>query len=113
MIAQIEDHGLRWTVVLAVAVGLFAIRLSFIQLFEWADEVPTSIERLLRLVPPAVLAGLVVPDIVVVDGGLALDPGNDRLIAGLVAVVAAWWTEDILRTLVVGMGALWALAFLL
>lgn len=106
------DGGLRWLIVAAVTVGLFAVRLSFMQLFQWADDIPDEVDRLLRLVPPAVLAALVVPDVVFIDGGLALSPANHRLLAGAVAVVVAWYTEDILRTLLVGMGVLWILTFL-
>lgn len=113
MTAAVDGTTLRWVIVVAVAVGLFAIRLSFMQLFEWADNIPTEVDRLLRLVPPAVLAALVVPDLTFLEGQLVLTPGNDRLIAGVIAVAVAWYTEDILRTLVVGMGALWALTFLL
>ena len=95
----------RWGVVVAIAVGLFLIRLSFIQLFELADEIPPSVERLLRLVPAAVLAARLL-----VDGALA--PGSDRMLAGLVGLAVAWRTADILRTLVAGMAALWVLTFL-
>lgn len=104
---------LRWAIVGGVAVGVFAIRLSFIQAVELADDIPGWAENLLRLVPPAVLAALVVPDVAFAGGELALGVGNDRLLAAAVAVVVAWRTEDILRTLVAGMGALWALRFLL
>lgn len=112
MIGPLDGFMLRWLVVITVTVGLFGIRLSFIQLFEWADEIPTWSERLLRLVPPAVLASLVVPDLVFLDGQLVLTTGNDRLIAGLIAIIAAWRTEDILKTLVAGMGTFWILKFL-
>ena len=113
MTGALDGPLLRWLVVVAVAAGLFGVRLSFIQVFEWAEEIPGWVERFLRLVPAAVLAALVVPDLVFLDGALALSPGNDRIPAAAVAAVVAWRTEDILWTLVVGMSALWLLTFVL
>lgn len=98
-----------WLAILAIGAGTFLIRFSFIYLFEYLSEVPEDLERALRFVPPAVLAALVVPAVVVIDGSTALSPGNDRLVAATVAAVVAWRTEDILATIAVGLVALVAL----
>ena len=104
--------GVAWTVVVVAAVGTFFIRVSFVEVL--ADrEVPPRIEAALRFVPPAVLAALVLPKLLLVDGAITVAPENPRLLAGLVAAVAAFYTEDMFATVVVGMGALWALTFLL
>lgn len=58
------------------------------------------------------LAALVLPKLLLVDGSLAVSPGNHRLVAGLVAGVVAFYTEDMLWTVGVGMGVLWALTWL-
>lgn len=94
-----------WAVIAAVAAGTFAFRFSFVYLVEHVDEVPPLAERALRYVAPAVLAALVAPSLLVVDGQIAV-VGNDRLLAGLVGAVVAWRTESIIWTMVAGVGAL-------
>ncbi|MGB9963416.1 AzlD domain-containing protein [Halobacterium sp. CBA1126] len=99
-----------WLVVAAAAAGTYALRVSFIALFGRLDDVPPRVERVLSYVPPAVLAALVLPELVLSDGALAVSLGNDRLLAGAIAAVVAWRTEDMLATVVVGMAALYALS---
>ena len=96
---------------LAVLVGLvtLAFRLSFIEAFASADGVPPNVRAALRYVPPAVLAALVLPAFLLVDGSVAIEPGNDRLLAGGVAALVAWRTGSVLGTLVVGMTVLYLL----
>lgn len=100
-----------WAVILAIGVGTFAFRFSFIGLSERIGEVPPPAERALEFVPAAVLAALVLPALVVVDGAVTVG-GNDRLLAGSFAAVVAWRTEDILATIVAGVGALLVLQML-
>lgn len=101
-----------WFVVLVVGAGTFAIRLSFIELFGWLDDVPPDVERALRYVPPAVLAALVVPELVLVDGALVLHPANGRLLAGVVTALVAWRADNLAVTLGAGMAAIWAFEYL-
>lgn len=98
-----------WPAIVVIGIGTFLFRFSFFFLFEHVSEVPDGVERALRFVPPAVLAALVVPAIVIVDGSPAVSVGNERLIAAALAAVVAWRTENILATIVVGMAALIAL----
>ena len=101
-----------WGVILTVGLLTYAIRLSFVPLVGWIDEMPSLAEDALRYVPAAVLAALVVPAVVTVDpgtGGLAVD----RLLAGSVAAIVAWRTEDILATMSAGMAVLWVVRFVL
>lgn len=99
-----------WLVVVGAAVGSYLLRVSFIALFGRVSEVPPRVKRVLSFVPPAVLAALVLPALVLQDGALAIAVGNDRLLAGGVAAVVAWYTEDMLPTVVVGMLVLYALS---
>lgn len=95
-------------VIAVVGVLTYAIRLSFVALFGRLADVPPTLERALRYVPPAVLAALVLPALVSVQpatGTVAVD----RLGAGLLAAVVAWRTENVLATMTVGMGALWTI----
>lgn len=100
-----------WGVVLAAGVATFAIRGSFVYLFGRIDEVPASVTRTLRYVPPAVFAALVAPSLVVVEGSVAVGPGNERLLAGVVAAAATWYADSLLVTISVGMVTLWLLRF--
>ena len=105
--------ALVWTAVLAIAVGTWAFRASFVFLFGYLDEVPPRVDRVLRFIPAAVITAIIAPRLLLVDGSLAVGPGNERLLAGAVAVVVAWYTENIFATIAVGMVVLWLFVFLL
>ncbi|MDS0282833.1 AzlD domain-containing protein [Haloarcula onubensis] len=101
-----------WGLIAVIGVVTFLIRLSFIGLFGYLDEIPTRLERGLRFVPAAVLAALVLPSFLTLDsgaGGVALD----RLAAGTVAGGVAWRTEDVFMTIGAGMATLWVVRFAL
>lgn len=106
------DPGTIWVVVAGVSVGTFALRASFLLGIDRLGELPTAAERVLPLVPTAVLAALIAPNLLVVDGALAISLGNERLLAGAVGLTVAWYTEDILATVGAGMAALWLLLWL-
>lgn len=99
-----------WVVIAGAAVGTYALRLSFIELLGFVDEVPPLLERALAFVPAAVLAALVLPDLLSA-GGPPLSAGYERLVAGGLAAAVAWKTEDMLATITVGMVALWLLTW--
>jgi branched-subunit amino acid transport protein len=101
-----------WLAVVAIGVVTFAFRASFVALFGYIDTVPPALERALRYVPPAVLAALVAPDLLVVEPTLGGTLADGRLLAGVVAAGVAWRTEDLLWTIVAGMVTLWAVRFL-
>lgn len=63
--------------------------------------------QLLSYVPPAVLAALIAPEVLLQHGQLALSPGNPRLLATLVAIAVALYTRSVLATIALGMLALW------
>jgi branched-subunit amino acid transport protein len=94
-----------WSLIVAMAVVTFALRVTFLLLHE-RISFPPLVRRALRYVPYAVLAALVVPA-VLNPGGAEQAPGVDRILAGLVGAVVAWRTGSVLLTLLVGMAALW------
>jgi branched-subunit amino acid transport protein len=98
-----------WMPALALA-GLvtFATRLSFIALLGRV-RTPPLVARALRLVPPAILSAIILPELVVRNGVPDLSPGNLRLAAGVVAAGVALSTRNVLLTIAAGMGALWGL----
>lgn len=105
------DPGTIWLVVTAVAAVSLAFRLSFFLLFSRVETVPTWAERVLYFVGPAVIAALVLPSVLIVDGTVAfLTP---EVAAALVAALVAWRTENIAATVGAGMVVLWALTWAL
>ena len=100
-----------WLRFLAMAVGTFALRFSFIYLFGKVD-MPDWLRRALRFVPASVLAALVFPALTYPNGALDLSLGNVRLLAGLGGALVAWRTKNVLWTIVVGMVLFWVLGAL-
>lgn len=106
------DPAAVWVAIAVLAAGTYALRASFLLGAGLVSDLPPPARDALELVPVAVLAGLVAPALVLVDGSLALGAGNPRVLAGGLAVVVAWRTESLLLTVGVGMGALWVLQWL-
>lgn len=101
-----------WALIVVIGALTFLIRVSFIALFGYLDEIPSQIKRVLRFVPAAVLAALVLPSLITMEpetGGVAVD----KLVAGLVAGAVAWQTENVLMTIGAGMVTLWVVRFVL
>lgn len=107
------DDTLVWVAIVAIAFGTWAFRASFVFLFGYVESVPPQVDRALQFVPPALLAAIIGPKLLLLDGTLALGPGNERLLAGIVAMAVAWYTEHMVATIVAGMLALWGFTFLL
>lgn len=100
-----------WATIVVIGVATYSIRLSFIYLFGRIEAVPPNVKRVLQFVPPAVLAALTIPAIVTLQPTVAETVLDARLIAGLVAGIVAWRTENVLATIVAGMGSLWIVRF--
>lgn len=98
-------------VIILVAISAYLFRLSFFVIFDRIDDVPEWGDRVLRYVAPAVLAALVFPQIMYIDGSVSLL--NPRLIAGTVAGVVAWKTENLAVIVTVGMVVFWIVSGML
>jgi branched-subunit amino acid transport protein len=94
-----------WLLMLAGGLITFAIRFVLIFLFG-KFEIPQTLRRALHYVPPAVLSAIVFPELFLRDGHIVLALGNTRLLAGLVAIIVAWFSKNTLLTIVAGMVAL-------
>ncbi|GAB4493062.1 MAG: hypothetical protein Fur0016_20990 [Anaerolineales bacterium] len=97
-----------WLLFLAIGLGTFSLRFSFIYFFG-KISMPAWLQRALQYVPPAVLAALVFPALTHPAGTLDLSLNNLRLLAGLGAAIVAWKTRNVLWTLATGMTLLWIL----
>jgi branched-subunit amino acid transport protein len=98
---------LLWALIGSIGLGTWLIRLSFLALLDRVERVPPALGRVLRFIPAAVIAALVLPALTHATG--EFDLGTDRFAAGLIAAVVAWRTRSVLATIAVGMGALWSL----
>ena len=90
-----------WPVILISGAGTYAMRASFLAAAHRLAEVPPVLARVLRQIPPAALAAIVLPALIRPDG--EVDLFQPRLLAGLVAALVAWRTRNVGLTLVVGM----------
>jgi len=101
-----------WLVMVFGGLITFGIRFSFIYLFGRL-KIPETMRKALHYVPPAVLSAIIFPELFLRDGVLNLSFDNYRLFAGLVAIVVAWFSKNILITIIAGMIALFLLQFFL
>ena len=91
-----------WLTIVVAGLATFSMRAVFLAFAHRLAEVPPNVQRVLRQIPPAALAALIGPELLRPQG--RFDLWQSHLLAGLVAVVVAWRTRNILLTLVVGMG---------
>lgn len=101
-----------WGLFVAVGVGTFAMRLSFIELYGQL-RVPPLVSRALTYVPASVLAALVLPAVMYPNGPDRFDLANPQIPAAAIAAWVAWKTRNTLLTLAVGMAVLWGSKWLL
>jgi branched-subunit amino acid transport protein len=94
-----------WVMILGLGATSLATRGSFV-LFLTRFEVPRTVQRALRFVPPAVFTALLVPELVFARGSLHVGLDNVTLVAALVAAPVAWRTKSTTATILVGMAAL-------
>ena len=88
-----------WIVIVAVSLVTFALRASFVLVAD-PHRFPQAFRRALAYVPPAVLAAIIAP-------GLLMPIDIARCIAGLVAFVVAARLRHPLAAIAVGMPVLW------
>jgi branched-subunit amino acid transport protein len=92
--------------IIAIGVGTYLTRLSFIWLADRVDKF-AHLQKALKFVPVAVLPAIVMPALLCHDGALDISPGNGRLVGGVVAILVARLTKNVLWTTIAGMGTLW------
>jgi branched-subunit amino acid transport protein len=103
-----------WLLIVAMGALTLALRASGILLLG-PRGIPDVVRRALRFVPPAVLAAIVLPELLR-KGAAAAAPGEAaalaglasafdpaRVIAGACAALVAWRTRSVVWTLLVGM----------
>ena len=101
-----------WLVMLIGGLITFGMRFSLIFLFGKFD-IPETLRKALHYVPPAVLSAIVFPELLYRSNQLNISLGNTRLLAGIVAILVAWFSKNTLLTILAGMIALFALQVLI
>jgi branched-subunit amino acid transport protein len=102
-----------WGAVIAIGVGTYLTRLSFIGAFG-ERAMPAWLERPLRYVAPSVLAAIVLPAVVMPEGAVDLLPAtNPRFLAAIIAAAVAFKWRNVSLVIAVGMTSLWVLDWLL
>jgi branched-subunit amino acid transport protein len=102
-----------WLVMLLGGLITFGMRFSLIYLLaEGRFHIPEAMRRALHYVPPAVLSALIFPALFLPDNVLDLSFNNHYLLAGLLAIIVAWFSKNTLLTIVAGMLVLFFLQLL-
>lgn len=99
-----------WLIIVLAGAITFSHRAAFIMLGSRL-RMPPFLRRSLTYVPPAVLAAIVGPALVV-DSGVAVGPFDARLLALIGAGLVAWRARNLMITFVAGMALLWLLVAL-
>jgi len=94
-----------WLIMIAVGILTFATRISFIVLLDrWRP--PPVIRRALHFIPVSVLTAIIFPELLMPKGYFDISLDNLRLLAGVIAILIAWKTKNVVWTIISGMGAL-------
>ena len=99
------SQGWLWVTITVVGLLTWGLRLSFI-VFMGKMQVSLIVQRGLRFVPIAVLSALIAPALFFKGGSLDVSLSNIRLIAGILAILVAWRTKNVLLTIFSGMACL-------
>ncbi|MCA0352650.1 MAG: AzlD domain-containing protein [Chloroflexi bacterium] len=89
----------QWLTIVIIGLLTFGIRYSFIALFGNAN-VPEIIKRGLRFVPAAVLAAIIASELAL--NNAQIDLLSPKMAAGGIAIIVAWYTRQVIPTLVAG-----------
>lgn len=96
-----------WLAIILAGAGTFAMRASFLAAANRMAEVPPWADRILRQIPPAALAAIILPALMRPEG--TIDLFQPRLTAGVLAALIAWKSRNVVLTLSLGIGGLMAL----
>jgi branched-subunit amino acid transport protein len=100
-----------WLVIIFSGLANFASRFSMIGIFR-DKSLPRIIRQLLTYIAPSVLAAIILPAVLLVEGQLSVG-GNPQVPAFIIAVAVALFTRNVIVIIASGMAALWVLTALL
>ncbi|HEX7249168.1 MAG TPA: AzlD domain-containing protein [Burkholderiales bacterium] len=94
-----------WLTLAGMAIVTFLLRTSFL-LLPAGIETPPLLRRALRYVPAAVLTAIWAPELLLKDQVISVGLGNEKLLAGMVAIAVAWRWRMTSLTIAAGLAAL-------
>ena len=97
-----------WIIILGMGLITHSQRLSMI-VGSGRLAINDPLRRALRFAPAAVLSAIILPEMLQPGGSLDISIGNERMLAGLVAIIVAWRTQNMILTVAVGLIVLWIL----
>ena len=95
-----------WLYVALLGILTFGIRWSFLA-GSGGGQVHPALQSMMQFIPAAVFASLSIPPLVFVKSGAYLFHDPERLVAGLVGLIVAYRSRNVLVTISAGMGTLW------
>jgi branched-subunit amino acid transport protein len=106
-----HETGFAWALIVGMALTAFMLRAAFV-LPGSRLRLPPRVEQVLRYAPAAALMAIIVPDVAMSQGTLAIAIHNPRFVAGVVAFAVAVATRSIILTILAGMLVLTAVRLL-
>jgi len=100
-----------WTIIIALGIGTFVIRFSFLGAFGQIN-LPPFAQRLLRYTPVAVLPGLVAP-LILWPAATNGQPDAARIFAAMAAVAVGIYFKNTLAAIIGGGVTLYLMLYLL
>jgi len=97
-----------WLIIVGGTILTYLVRLSFTVLIP-PDRLSPSFGRGLVYIPPAVLAAIILPELLLVNGEITISLTNPELVSGMLAALVAWRLKSTWITIATGMVALWLL----
>jgi branched-subunit amino acid transport protein len=93
-----------WTLVIILGLACVTVLTRcFFFILDRAWTLPAWANRALRFAPVAALAGVVLPEVVMLDGQLVSSWRDARVFAAVIGAAAYFWRRSVLFTLTVGM----------
>lgn len=106
----IEMSNEAWLAVISVGVFTLLFRYSFFALA--SEKIPDSLLRALPLVPPAALAALTLPGLLLKSPYTSHNLSLPHIFAGAIAVLISYYSENIVATILGGLLSLQLALFL-
>ncbi|MHA6964515.1 AzlD domain-containing protein [Zobellella denitrificans] len=105
------DNTVLWLLFVAIGIGTFAIRLSFIQLHGRRGFNMGRYQKILQLLAPAVLAALSIPAIMFQRNESLGEPSVEQIVAAAVTALLSWYFKGVFWPLLMGMATFWGMRF--
>ncbi len=106
-----HETAFAWALIAGMALTAFLLRAVFVVPGSRL-RLPAGVEQVLRYAPAAALMAIIVPDVAMSQGTLAIAIDNPRFVAGVVAFAVAVATRSIILTILAGMLVLTAVRLL-